>query len=410
MQGPDVTAVAPSSGRPLAPPRPTGAAPALVVGGDYQGLGIVRSLARHGVPVDVLDDERSIARFSRYTRQSTRVPGLREEDAIVQALLDVARRGGLEGAVLYPTREEVVAAVSRHRDVLSEAYRVPTPSWQVVRHLWDKRNTYRLAETLGIPVPRTWYPRTPEDLDAVECDGPFAVKPAVKEHFVYATGAKAWRADGRAELRAKFAAAAALLPEGEVMVQELVPGDGRQQLACCVLFKDGAALASMVACRRRQHPAEFGRASTFVETVNVPELEVTAQRLLAAVGYYGLAELEFKLDPRDGVHKLLDVNARTWGYHSLGAAAGVDFPYLLYADQLGRDVTPVRARTGVRWVRLLTDAPTAAVEVRHGRLGWRGYVRSLRSADTEAVFSRDDPLPSLVELGLLPYLMVTRGF
>lgn len=39
---------------------------ALVVGGDFQGLGIVRSLGRQGVPVCVIDDEASIARFSRY--------------------------------------------------------------------------------------------------------------------------------------------------------------------------------------------------------------------------------------------------------------------------------------------------------------------------------------------------------
>ena len=35
-------------------PGPTGG---VVIGGDYQGLGIVRSLGRHGVPVYVIDDE-----------------------------------------------------------------------------------------------------------------------------------------------------------------------------------------------------------------------------------------------------------------------------------------------------------------------------------------------------------------
>jgi D-aspartate ligase len=53
---------------------------AVVIGGDYQGLGIVRSLGRRGVPVGVLDDERSIARFSRYTAWNVRVPSLRGAD------------------------------------------------------------------------------------------------------------------------------------------------------------------------------------------------------------------------------------------------------------------------------------------------------------------------------------------
>ena len=51
-----------------------------------------------------------------------------------------------------------------------------------------------------------------------------------------------------------------------------------------------------------------------------------------------------------------------------------------------------------------------ALEIAGGRLDWRAYLRSLRAAHTESVFSRDDPLPALAELALLPYLAVTRGF
>ena len=81
-----------------------------------------------------------------------------------------------------------------------------------------------------------------------------------------------------------------------------------------------------MAQRWRQHPPEFGRASTFVETIDLPLLENLSERFLKAINYYGLVELEYKLDPRDGQYKLLDVNARTWGYHSLGQRAGVGFP------------------------------------------------------------------------------------
>ncbi len=106
----------------------------------------------------------------------------------------------------------------------------------------------------------------------------------------------------------------------------------------------------------------------------MPLLESLSKRLLRAVDYYGLAELEYKLDPRDGQYKLLDFNARTWGYHSLGGRAGVDFPYLLFADQIGCAPEPCRARAGVRWVRILTDLPTALGTLAGGKLAWRSYV------------------------------------
>ncbi len=167
----------------------------------------------------------------------------------------------------------------------------------------------------------------------------------------------------------------------------------------------------MVVRRLRQHPPLFGRASTFVETIEHPELEELSQRFLRRIGYYGLVELEYKHDARDGRTKLLDVNARTWGYHSLGQRAGVDFPYLLTQTSCqSRRPTGCAPRRACHGSGLATDVPTAIVELSRRPLGWRAYARSLRRTDVESVFSRDDPAPGLAELALLPYLALKRGF
>lgn len=384
---------------------------AVVIGGDYQGLGIARSLGRRGVPVCVVDDERSVARASRFVRHTLRVRDLRDDDAARDALDLAARRFGLHGWVLFPTRDETVAMLARNRDDLAQRFRVPTPGWPAVRSCWDKRETYRIAARLGIGHPRTWVPRAPSDVAAVEGPGPFVVKPAIKEHFFHHTGVKAWRVERPAQLRDALRRATAIAGEGEIIVQELVPGGGEHQYAYCAFVKDGRAVASMTVRRRRQHPSEFGRASTFVETVDLPELIEPSLRFLASIGYYGLVELEYKRDPRDGVLKLLDVNARTWGYHSLGAAAGVDFPDLLFRDQTGEALPdhPVTARAGVRWVRLTTDVPNAVRDIASGTARAGDYLRSLRGVHTEAVFCARDPLPWLYELALLPHLALRRG-
>jgi D-aspartate ligase len=382
---------------------------AVVIGGDYQGLGIARSLGRRGIPVCVIDDEISIARASRFVRGTIRVRDLRTEEALLDALALARARLGRSGWVLYPTREENVAGIAANRDVLRRDFRVPTPGLASVRHAWDKREAYGLAERLSIPVPRMWFPRSEEDLAAIEVHDPVVLKPAIKEHFFYATQAKAWRADTAAELLAAFRRAAAIMPASEIIVQEMIPGGGGQQYAYCAFFREGRPVASMTVRRRRQHPSDFGRASTFVETISLPELAEPSCRFLAAIDYYGLAELEYKRDPRDGVCKLLDVNARTWGYHSVGGPAGVDFPYLLFRDQMGAPVEEAHARPGVRWIRLSTDVPNALRDIRTGRLRPGEYLRSLRGVHTEAVFSIRDPLPGLYETALLPYLAVKRG-
>ena len=383
---------------------------AVVVGGDYQGLGIVRSLGRMGVPVCVLDDEHSIARFSRYTTYAAQVSDLRNREAATETLLQIGEQLSLHGWILFPTRDELVASFSSHRTALSEIFRVPTPDWKAIQFIWDKRKTYSLAKELGIPIPETWVPQTAADLGQVSVRFPVALKPSIKEHFFYATKAKAWRANDCKELIDLYQEATSLTAAGEILVQDLIPGDGSRQFAYCAFFKEGNAIGSMVACRKRQHPHDFGRASTYVETVDLPELERLSERFLRKIDYYGLVELEYKLDPRDDQFKLLDVNARTWGYHTLGVSAGVDFPYLLYSDQIGQTPAPIRGKVGKSWVRLLTDFPTAIVDVSSGRLKLKDYVQSLCRADTEAVFSGQDPVPGLVECALVPYLAIKRGF
>ncbi len=146
------------------------------------------------------------------------------------------------------------------------------------------------------------------------------------------------------------------------------------------------------------------------ESIDLPILESLAERFLRAINYYGLVEVEFKFDPRDGQYKLLDVNTRTWGYHSLGLAAGVDFPFMLYADQIGETADPSRGIPGHLWIRLSTDVPTGTLDVAGRRIKLRDYIESLRRNHTDAVFSSEDPFPGIVECFLFPYLIVKRGF
>lgn len=389
---------------------PETTAGAVVLGGDYQGLGIVRSLGRQGVPSVVIDDERCIGAYSRYAQHVEHVSSLRNPGEAIEAVFSAGKKYGLEGWILFPTRDEIVADFSRHRADLGKFFRVPTPAWDSVKYAWDKRNTHALLKELKISEPRSCNPSSLEDLDELDFDPPYVLKPSIKEHFFYKTKAKAWVANDKQELRRLFALATSITAPGEILVQEMIPGYGSQQFSYCAFFKNGQAIASMVAQRRRQHPAVFGRASTFVVTVDNPLLESYGESFLRAIDYYGLVEIEFKLDSRNQEYKLHDVNLRTWGYHSIGALAGVDFPYLMYRDQIGERVEPCRASIGVKWMRAVTDFPASMLDIAHGRVGLFEYLRSFSGKLTEAVLDLRDPAPMIAEFCLLPYLIYKRGF
>ena len=69
-----------------------------------------------------------------------------------------------------------------------------------------------------------------------------------------------------------------------------------------------------------------------------------------------------------------------------------------------------RALPGRTWLRLVTDLPVGMLEILGRQTRLSDYVRTLWSASTEAVFARDDPIPGLVEVALIPYLAFRRGF
>jgi predicted ATP-grasp superfamily ATP-dependent carboligase len=153
---------------------------------------------------------------------------------------------------------------------------------------------------------------------------------------------------------------------------------------------------------------DFGRFSTYVETIEEPRVVEPALRLLAATRITGLVEVEFKRDPRNDQFLLLDVNPRVWGWHTLSKRAGVDFPYLLWRFVTGQSVPEVHGRSGQRWMRMATDVPMAIQEILNGRLSLRAYLQSLRGPKESAVFAWDDPLPGFLELPLLAAMLGKR--
>ena len=369
---------------------------AIVLGSDYKALGIVRSLGRHGVPVWVVRDDHALANLSRYTRRTFTWPDP-SEAARVAFLADLGARHGLDGWALYPTDDESAALLARNRGALSR-YRSTVTRWDILRWAYDKRLTYRLVAGLGVGHPRTHYPRDRQDVLAFAGGYPAILKPAIRPELNRFTASKAWYAADGPTLVARYDDACTLLDPSLILIQELIPGGGDSQLSYAALCRNGQPLASVVARRTRQWPMDFGRASTFVETVDEPEVEAIARRVLGVLRFDGIVEIEFKRDARDGKLKLLDINPRAWGWHTLGGRAGVDFPYLLWQVMHGASVHDVRGRVGVRWVRLLTDLPTALQEIRARRLSPFAYLGSLRGPIEFAILARDDPLPALAEL------------
>lgn len=371
----------------------------VVLGSDFKALGIVRSLGRRGIPCYVVDNVPRSAWFSRYTTQRIKWHGERMDGPLfLSFLLSLSKHLQLDQWILLPTDDTSVGFVARHTHELSRFYLLATQDWNVIRWAHDKRLTYRMAEDVGVPAPRTWYPTSEEDLDQMGILFPVILKPAVSINLQHVVRIKALPVTTRDELFTHYRRIAQIIPPEEIMLQEIIPGNGLRQFSVATFCEDGEIRLSMTARRTRQYPIHYGLGSSFVEAIEIPGLCDLAAKIVRHMRVTGMVEVEFKQDPRSGDYKVLDINVRPWGWHTLCMACGLDFPFIHYSALHGESPTPQQPRYDYCWIRAITDIPAGIQEIRFGDLSLDCYLRSLLKKITFSVWDWRDPLPAFGDM------------
>jgi predicted ATP-grasp superfamily ATP-dependent carboligase len=305
-------------------------------GENRSALAVTRSLGRKGCSVVVTGmDTRTLASSSRFCRRGVCAPDpLRQGEEYVSAVGEIAVRESID--VIFPVTEQSIHLLGDARHRLPKEVILACPSAEKMRAISDKSALFRLAESLGVPVPRTLYLDTPSELSAISREiehYPVVVKPALSkiplaEGFLSA-GVR--YASSREELERLYETSEALRYPS--MIQERIVGPGT---GLFTLYGSAGHLALFSHRRLREKPPSGG-VSVLSESVPLDEEMVEASgRLLSAVGWDGVAMVEFKRDQRDGRAKLMEINGRFWGSLQLAIACGVDFPALLLDHILGK--------------------------------------------------------------------------
>jgi predicted ATP-grasp superfamily ATP-dependent carboligase len=377
---------------------------ALLLGSDFKALGVARSLGRRGVAIGMVDNLPRSGWFSRYVARRYRWKGPMHGTAFVNFLLDVAHHEALEGWVLFPAQDETLELVAQNWESLSKVYRLVTQPWSVLKWAHDKKLLHVIAEGAGVHHPRTWYPASEDALHAMDIRFPAIVKPTISIDMQYAIGRKALPVANIEGLIQSYRRALAIVASEDIMVQEVVAG--RSQYSVAAFCEDGRILSAMTARRTRQYPIDYGLSSSFVEAVEAPHLIELSHKLLRRLGTTGMVEVEFIEDQEDGKSKLLDVNPRPFGWHTLCIACGLDLPWMQYGYAIGRRPGRVLPRYGPRWVRILTDIPAGAQCIRAGLMSPVEYIRSLRGATVFSVLDPRDPLPAFGDMIVAAWRLV----
>lgn len=381
----------------------------VLLGGTHSSLAVARSLKRTGVPVRFVTDGNPLTGHSRYIRSALRWAGPNDETA-VEVLLDLARRHAFEGSALVAAGDAEVRFAAQHHDRLSAVFRMTLQPWDALQWSADKALTYRKAVELGLHIPHDYTGQSPVDLNTVDLNFPVVLKPSMRVVENAFTRDKAWRADDRGSFQRLFTRAAALVGEQNIVVQELVPGGSETQLSYAGVWKHGKPVGWFTAQRTRQYPLEFSHTSTFVETLDAPDVVEAAHKFLTSTGHHGLVEVEFKRDIRDGKLKLLDVNPRPWSWLALSEAAGLRLGETLLAVAYGDAIPPVgTAASGVAWMYVPRDVFASIQLMLKGMLSPFAYLASFAKVRAWGIFDPKDPLPALLDIPIGLARKLKRG-
>ncbi|MBI5591934.1 MAG: hypothetical protein HY881_15795 [Deltaproteobacteria bacterium] len=360
-------------------------------------LGVLRGLGRKGIPITLLDvDPHSMVRYSRFVSQRFSCPNPHDSEiGFIDALIELGR--SLDHQPVYiPTGDAEVLALSKHKEALLPFFRMPVAPFEIINLLVNKKRFFQDVIRRNIPCPKTSFPETTDQARkmATNIGYPLIVKSAYSHVFITKFHKKVFLIHSPSELET----AMNLLNDAhqDYFLQEIIPGN-TLFLFYAYLNRQSVPLGICGYDKIRQRPNDFG-IGTICRSMNRFQPIHAAIQYLQNINYYGLAEPEFKWDPRDGQYKLIEINPRSVTQTQLATACGVHVEYLAYQDLIWGNIEPLKpAKEGILWIDEISELHYHLSRIRRGLFSFTEF-DSLIGNKVLAGAACDDPIPFFIGL------------
>ena len=365
---------------------------------NVNALGVLRGLRRKGIPVIVLNvDPNSMVRYSRYVSRLVPCPNpLDSEMGFIDALMELGRSLD-HRPVFIPTGDAEVLALSKHKEMLLSYYRMPVASFDIIDLLVNKKRFFQDVIRRKIPCPRTCFPETVDEMRKMAADigYPLIVKSAYSHRFIQEFHKKVFVIHSPPDLEKAIAMLNVHIQD--YFLQEIVPGN-TLYLFYGYFNRHSVPLGICGYDKVRQFPKDFG-IGTICRSMNRLQPIQSAVKYLQDIGYYGLAEPEFKLDPRDGQYKLIEINTRSVTQTLLANTCGAHVEHLAYLDTIQENVKPIKpAEEGVLWIDEINELHYQLSRIRRGQFCFSNVTDMSHGKKVLACMALDDPIPVIVGL------------
>ncbi|WP_435974329.1 ATP-grasp domain-containing protein [Streptomyces sp. Qhu_M48] len=334
-------------------------------------LGAARSLGRAGIPVHaVVESGAGPAARSRYLRSTHASPptaSAAELAALLNRVADeiaAADRDGTAGAtgdasdgtstpfLVLPLDDVSALALARRRSELSPRFLLPAQTEKQLLRVADKAALAETCAALGLPHPRTELPAGTDEAAAMAWSLGLPVVAKWSRPWLLPAGG-GLRSTSIVRSLAEVRELYARTPEAgsRLLLQELLPaGRDLDWFFHGYVDTEGRCPTGATGRKERSWPDGAGLTAVGRWAVN-PAVDRTARELFEALGYRGVCDLDFRLDPTTGAYHLLDFNPRPGAQFRLFTDPdGLDVVRALHLDLTGRAVPPHSPAYGRRFV------------------------------------------------------------
>ncbi len=357
----------------------------VILGSSLTALAVARDAHAHGATPIVVDSEAGVAFKSRWVKPVL-LPGSNADEVMAC----VVQSAGAHSA-LVATADHWLRFVVARRPALDQAFgQILHPSNSILEICLSKSAFSDWCKANDLPSPLTWSPDVAERPDALKF--PMLIRPRETLHARPDLGLpKAVEVHTDRELRDwidrfRGKGVAPLVSESLLshrLTQYSVP-----------LARRANTTLSFVAQKVRPGPRNCSE-GTFVELTTNVEVERLGRLAAERADYYGIGEVEILHLHDSGRNYLIEINARPWLQYALAPATGHDFLGLMLGTE--NAAAPHLRRERKTWINLRGDSYVAFSKlnglVRHRRLGFGAYLRSLARSNVYAVFDLRDPMP-----------------
>ena len=252
-----------------------------------------------------------ISNYSKYVSLHHILNSSEGEELLHEVIFQIKNTGA---AILLPIDEESARFVSTHLETFKKHIKLPPLSpVDLLDSLIRKDRLADVLKSKGFPTPETYCIKDLDPLSLSNDFFPCLIKP------IRGSGGRGFKKiDNLTELENLLTH----YKYDNFILQKLISGP---DIDCSILAVNGEIKAYTIQRGLLSDGYSFSKAIRFE---NDEILFEQVEQFIRAIGFSGIAHLDYRFDDRDNQPKLVDFNARYWSTLEGSKAAGIDFTLL----------------------------------------------------------------------------------